>query len=133
MLQLQQCDNTTQDSTQRIIMSVYIFECEGKYKIGISKDVGQRLSACQTGCPFPIIEYAKIENSDGSDRELETALHTYYSEYNIHGEWFDIPDEEVHEYTLRMEMSSNKIRDILYDRRANESISTKEPLPTLVK
>lgn len=72
---------------------IYIMECGGKYKIGVSKDVEKRKKQLDNR-PFPVniifisplIEDAYV---------FEKALHDIYTDRKIDGEWFDLTDDEV--------------------------------------
>jgi hypothetical protein len=59
------------------------------YKIGYSKrSVTKRIEACQTGNPYPIKEVYRYSTKHG--RQLETALHNFFSHYRMEGEWFKL-------------------------------------------
>lgn len=53
-------------------------------KIGYSVNPHKRISAIQTGCPYPIEIIAIVKGS----REMEKALHRKYVMYKTSGEWF---------------------------------------------
>ena len=72
---------------------VYLLECGGKYKIGISKDVARRIK--ELDCrPFPINLMARSKRMTHA-QDLEQHLHMKMSRYNIDGEWFDLPDDKL--------------------------------------
>lgn len=62
-------------------------------KIGIAKNVKQRMSNIQSGCPFNLSLYlaAHIPNT----REVEIYLHGYFKEKNTRGEWFSLNFDEI--------------------------------------
>lgn len=67
---------------------VYLVECNGLYKIGISADINKRILGLQTASPHPIkcIAYYKTVNDA---RNVEAALHKVFAKYRMIGEWFD--------------------------------------------
>ena len=59
-----------------------------RYPVKIGQTLGNpqdRLAACQTGCPYPLIVLTTFPDSDG----LEYYLHQLFSPYRTMGEWFD--------------------------------------------
>lgn len=60
-------------------------------KIGIAKNIGNRFSNIQSGCPFKL--YAHCAGKTYSAEEYEAQLHDYLSEFRMRGEWFLIDDE----------------------------------------
>lgn len=58
------------------------------YKIGFTRrDIQQRISELQPGCPFKLRLVATIP-----DRKHETRLHRQHSQARLNGEWFHLPD-----------------------------------------
>lgn len=79
-------------------------------KIGISENVERRIKQLQTGCPYKI-DVVKTFNSPISSK-IEKVIHRSYTsnkvdenEYNLMGEWFNIPVTEVLSF-------ENKCREI---------------------
>lgn len=68
----------------------------GKVKIGISNDVKKRLKAIQSCCPteLQIFETFQVKDKLAAER-FESKLHKRFKKYHIHGEWFDLIDEEI--------------------------------------
>ena len=64
-------------------------------KIGMSsKDTPEdRVKAMETGSPYGIEILGFIITNTAED--LESTLHKKYSKHRLHGEWFDIAEEEV--------------------------------------
>ena len=62
-------------------------------KIGIAKNIKQRMSNIQNGCPFTLSLY--IGAHAPNVREIEKYLHDYFSDKNIRGEWFCFNDEDI--------------------------------------
>ena len=78
--------------------NIYLISCdlygEKMYKIGYTKrDVEQRVLEMRTGNPgdFKIIS---TFNSDWGSK-IEASLKRNYSDYNIGGEWFILPEDEI--------------------------------------
>jgi predicted GIY-YIG superfamily endonuclease len=69
-------------------MYVYIFECNGVYKIGRSKDPERRKKQLQTGNSNDYI-IRRLYKTDNSVK-LETLLHNYLVHSRINREWFNI-------------------------------------------
>lgn len=65
---------------------------EGVYKIGVSKSPNKRLKEVQTGNPSPIDILYLYETENAY--KIEKALHNRYSQYNTHGEWFELSIKE---------------------------------------
>lgn len=72
---------------------VYVLKSGKYYKIGISKDVAERLRNLQTGNPIEIalVSAAFLENAP----RFESRLHEAFSDYRTRGEWFELPPEKV--------------------------------------
>lgn len=71
---------------------VYFVGCKvnGFVKIGMTKDrdVSKRISAIQTGCPFPLKVMGKIECRGVRSEIVEKDLHNVFKIYRKEGEWF---------------------------------------------
>lgn len=79
-------------------MKVYIFgHPDGFYKIGRSINPEERLSTAETWSPYELTMETQIKShiKRETDGSLETALHRYYENYHVKGEWFKLPEEEV--------------------------------------
>jgi predicted GIY-YIG superfamily endonuclease len=88
---------------------IYIVECEGLYKIGITKNVKKRISGMTTGNPFEIqVIKARIVQAC---RENEKMMHNKFRCKNKSGEWFDLSDNDL-ELASKMidKMKSGKIK-----------------------
>ncbi len=64
--------------------SIYFVEAIGLIKIGITGDVDNRLSELQVGSPAPL---RLLFSTRGTTRQ-EHALHCYFTEERVRGEWF---------------------------------------------
>jgi hypothetical protein len=60
-------------------------------KIGYSKDPRKRLWYVQVSCPVRLELLATYEGG----RALEAALHRYFGQYRMNGEWFDLGEGAV--------------------------------------
>lgn len=73
---------------------VYAMMCrdgsgQGYIKLGITRDIGKRLTAIKIGCPLEIFELAVIDVAGAAiARKIEKALHREFSDRNERGEWF---------------------------------------------
>lgn len=69
---------------------MYIFECGGRYKIGVSDNVDRRVKELDNR-PFPVRLVAKSRLVHCAF-EAEREIHEWLEEYRLSGEWFDIPN-----------------------------------------
>lgn len=90
-------------------------------KIGISRNVNNRLSQLQTGCPYQI-QLIKTFNSDLSTK-IEKVLHRTFrtkkidsSEYTLIGEWFNLDIDSILKFE---EICSEIEKNIIYLRKEN--------------
>lgn len=60
-------------------------------KIGISKNIGNRLSNIQSGCPFKLRVHCTGKTY--SAEKYESKLHDRLSKFKMNGEWFLLDDE----------------------------------------
>lgn len=84
---------------------IYLIECGGKYKIGLSRNVDRRLKELDYR-PFEIKLVAKsslIENPF----DLERKLHKYFESSRINGEWFNLNNEQVEQVRVVLKKVSN--------------------------
>jgi len=73
-------------------VSLYVIGREdGPVKIGISSDVGSRLTTIQTSCPFKVSLFHEETVASRQDAlRHEREIHEVYAERRLHGEWFDM-------------------------------------------
>lgn len=57
-------------------------------KIGITKDLANRVGQVQTGCPVPITDVAYLELTSGHYLDAERMFHDQLRKYHSQGEWF---------------------------------------------
>lgn len=75
--------------------NVYLMECEGYHKIGVSSNINARLSALDGSTPFSVsLVYSKKVLDAGS---IEKLLHNKYKDTNIKKEWFNLSEYQVKE------------------------------------
>ena len=67
---------------------VYLIECNGLYKIGISADVNKRVKGLQTGSPHLVTCVAYYTTAQPAIT-VEKKLHKLFDKYRMIGEWFD--------------------------------------------
>lgn len=75
-------------------MKIYLIkDGESRYKIGYSKNPKERLKQLQTAgaTVFELIYELEVQYAT----KIEKALHRFFSRYNVNGEWFALPYEEV--------------------------------------
>lgn len=81
---------------------IYLFECNGKYKIGVTKDVEKRLRQLNNR-PFEVklVEKTKLVTQA---LEKEQKLHSELSSYIIDGEWYDFNEEQLNTVIAKIKM-----------------------------
>lgn len=69
---------------------VYLIKSGGRYKIGCSSNIKNRISQLKTGCSYEIelICSVMVKNMLACERKA----HKHFSEYRKHGEWFEFPE-----------------------------------------
>ena len=83
-------------------MQIYLIRAQEiyLYKVGITKDIKQRLKQLQTGCPYQLEVIDMYEPKEFVSK-IEKMLHRRFSCYQtkdfskIQGEWFDLPNDTV--------------------------------------
>lgn len=72
---------------------IYIMECAGKYKIGVSKDIEKRRKQLNNK-PFPVNIIYKSQLIKNV-YEIEKQIHSIYQQKRIGGEWFDLTNSDI--------------------------------------
>ena len=73
--------------------SIYIMECGGKYKIGVSKNLETRKKQLDNR-PYPVnIIYKSGLIEEPYNKEQE--LHSAFKEKRIGGEWFELTEQDI--------------------------------------
>lgn len=61
-------------------------------KIGYTKNLKNRMSNIQSGCPFRVYVHASAKSYSAKD--YEKSFHEKLSEFNTFGEWFLVSDDD---------------------------------------
>lgn len=77
-------------------------------KIGFSDYPQGRLSALQTGCPYPLEILSTLE---GGYPE-ESALHRKYKNRNLSGEWFELNENILQEFGLTYAQNTKMVTKV---------------------
>ena len=72
---------------------VYLFVCEGRYKIGHTIDTNQRRRSMLTGNPFNVKVVHTIPTN--KPKQLERHFHEKFKDKRVRGEWFDLTASDV--------------------------------------
>ena len=77
---------------------VYIIRCDAypSYKIGIAKNIEERVYGLQLGCPFAlhVVDSKRMDDRrTASKKEIE--LHDYFVKNEIGREWYSLNDKEI--------------------------------------
>ena len=72
---------------------VYLVECAGFHKIGITSNIKNRIGSLRSSCPLNVnlVRAARVKNA----RKYELILHNTYKEKNHHHEWFMLSEGDV--------------------------------------
>ena len=94
-------------------------------KIGISKNVGRRITCLQVGCPFPIELWYSFEVDAISAERLEHKLHGIFNQTHMQGEWFKVDKNIVrwvnwHKEMIALQKKRKKTRVINRTREERE-------------
>ncbi len=92
--------------------SLYIMECDGKYKIGTTNDVKKRLGQLQTGNPHKITISFDVEIGFIAG-QLEIHLHKLFEEFHVNGEWFDLPHNVWDMLCVKLANLENALRAVM--------------------
>lgn len=74
---------------------VYLAECEGRHKIGVTKakDVMSRIKTISKSVPFAVELVHAFRSNDRYQEEK--ALHEKFADCRLDGEWFDLTASQV--------------------------------------
>lgn len=76
---------------------LYLVEALGKYKIGISADIGFRMGSLYGSMPCDMTLVLYIPMKENAAKALERKLHNKYRHHRVRREWFDLTFDEVGE------------------------------------
>lgn len=88
---------------------VYLMECGGRYKVGVSADTSKRLRQLDNR-PFPVMLLASSQQLT-HPFEAEREIHEWLEAYRVSGEWYDIPDDLLQSVIKTV----NDMDDYLYE------------------
>ncbi len=91
---------------------IYVMECAGFVKIGLTQNPNSRLAICQTFSPFPVRLIGFLEGT----RQQEAALHAKLSAHRVRGEWFRM-EGAVADYIEYVEVLQYDVQPIEHLRR----------------
>lgn len=74
---------------------VYLFECGGKYKIGVSNNVDRRIKDLDHR-PFKVTLISKVHSKMAY--KVEGTIHARLKKHKIEGEWYDFPTTPTAEW-----------------------------------
>jgi hypothetical protein len=99
----------------------FITHPDGFVKIGKSNDPAQRLSDLQTSCPYELSIGTVIHDGSEceSDERLERALHGYYSNFHVRGEWYDLPGDELDSLKKFGRLKASEVKSVTGSRKAH--------------
>lgn len=82
-------------------------------KIGMTTNLKQRIRNLQSGCPFKLSLWATIrtENPIGIERYLIAK----FSDFNVRGEWFSLPDDEIDSLLTIVDEENIKTKERIYE------------------
>ena len=72
---------------------VYVVQSGDAFKIGLSKNVPQRVEQIQPIMPYPVEIILTIQTENM--RTLEARLHKRYASKRLNGEWFALTDQDI--------------------------------------
>ena len=85
---------------------VYLINAGEFYKIGISRNINQRVTKLSTLPPFNITLVCIIKTDDMMG--LEKELHETFSEKRVNGEWFTLSGEDV-SYIIGLSLEAHHV------------------------
>lgn len=97
----------------RIIAQIYIIECNGRYKVGMSKNIENRLKQLDNR-PFPCNIIFKSSDTKYA-YEIEQEIHFRLTKRRIKGEWYDMPQEIVEKVKNEIEFLIDKYNNGVYN------------------
>lgn len=74
---------------------LYVVECAGFHKVGITRDFAKRLSVIDTGTPMPVRKIAMRTVALAGMVYAETWLHHQLSPHHVKGEWFSAERQQI--------------------------------------
>ena len=81
---------------------VYLLECSGYHKIGLSRNLEKRCAQLSIALPFDLQVVHTIRANDV--RALEIYWHGRFATRRVRGEWFKLSSEDVAEFCAQTAM-----------------------------
>lgn len=75
--------------------TLYVLECAGYYKIGITRNFASRFKSISHGCPLPVSKVATRTVPAAGLMQAEAWLHQKLVDRCVKGEWFAVEREEI--------------------------------------
>lgn len=74
---------------------LYVIRMSGSsfYKIGVARNIRERLSSLQSGCPIKLEIVKTFFTTDASIKERK--LHSVFDLKRTHGEWFELDESDL--------------------------------------
>lgn len=87
---------------------LYLLECQGHYKIGVSQNVKNRVHDIEKSIPFDIsvVGHAWLDNA----YKAESYWHKHYARHRIRGEWFLLPSQNLLDIAMFMQSEGGFVR-----------------------
>lgn len=74
---------------------VYVLNCDGNYKIGISENVKKRIKQIQIGNSAYINEIMSYKFEASIASFIENYFHKHFTDKNVNSEWFELQEKEI--------------------------------------
>ena len=75
---------------------VYLIQGGGLAKIGVSRNIDQRLKTLQASSPEKLaVLGSRVYDRSREAYSTERELHARFEDKRGHGEWFDLTDEDI--------------------------------------
>lgn len=97
-IETQNCLYQPQEDTRvKVSGFIYLVSAKGanRYKIGLTTNIERRFKRLEQQAPFPLVLIHFFATSDCLTSE--SALHQRFASSRVHGEWFELTDEDVKE------------------------------------
>ena len=89
-------------------VSLYLIGGGGLTKIGVSRNVTQRLRALQSSSPMHLVVLAtKKYNHPKEAYSIESELYARFKDKRGHGEWFDLTDRDINTILVEYNFTQN--------------------------
>jgi hypothetical protein len=82
-------------SKHHTVSVVYFIKNSRHTKIGYTSDLEQRLSSLQVGSSEELTLYKTINVATEHAQQLESHIHSIFTDFHIRGEWYDITNLQI--------------------------------------